>query len=370
KHYSNVIIFTPNPYDQNWNPLRESKKVHIFDEISNDTLDYVHQEQLAAFIKSKRKMDLLLIIDDYNVQKKHKKALDELATRGRHADSVWKRQSVLIGGRIIEDLNNYNLFTAHKNALSSWETKQHLATTKYYTPGPEDEEDRSAIVATNNAYTVTGSSLSFYQNEIAFPLCLVKGGVTHELTAELTLVTGEQTSISSLMIATSDKTPGDDVDKLNYSDDANIRTVSFQVGTQRFPEGKSISNGSLRDGLVSTVDPEMYALSQRNKDFNNIAFAPTLQDMEGWELNGKKVKHWSLRQNFKSSPDMIGGGLQTLADGRIMINISQYPNPPEPLRTLIPVVLWLQRPAWGFFFLVQSPHSKIKHSTSSGPRIT
>ncbi|DAC81632.1 TPA_asm: FtsK [Powellomyces chytrid fungus MELD virus 1] len=85
KHYSNVIIFTPNPYDQNWNPLRESKKVHIFDEISNDTLDYVHQEQLAAFIQSKRKKDLLLIIDDYNMQKKHKKALDELATRGRHA---------------------------------------------------------------------------------------------------------------------------------------------------------------------------------------------------------------------------------------------------------------------------------------------
>ncbi|TPX53079.1 hypothetical protein PhCBS80983_g06370 [Powellomyces hirtus] len=253
------------------------------------------------------------------------------------------------------------------------------------------------MVAKNNAYTVTGSSLSFYQNEIAFPLCLVKGGVTHELTAEvdvktifpndtgidsfrifdnelicqfaeptteyyknvlalmeegkalpiplqlvwsqefdgsdtrvqqLTLVTGEQTSISSLMLDTTDK-DHTDVDKLNYSDDAYIRTVSFQVGTQRFPEGKSISNGSVREGNGVTIDPEMYALSQCNKDFNNIAFAPTLQDMEGWVLNGKKVKHWSLRQNFKQSPDMIGGGLSTLADGRIMINISQYPNPPE-----------------------------------------
>ncbi|TPX53248.1 hypothetical protein PhCBS80983_g06341 [Powellomyces hirtus] len=153
------------------------------------------------------------------------------------------------------------------------------------------------------------------------------GSDTH--VQQLTLVTGEQTSISSLMIVTSDKTPGDNVDKLNYSDDANIDTVSFQVGTQRFPEGKSISNGTARDRLVSTVDPEMYAMSQRNKDFNNIAFAPTLQDMEGWVLNGKKIKHWSLRQNVKQAPEMIGGGLQTLADGRIMINLSQYPNAPE-----------------------------------------
>ncbi|TPX53508.1 hypothetical protein PhCBS80983_g06274 [Powellomyces hirtus] len=308
-------------------------------------------------------------------------------------DVVWKRQSVLIGGRIIEDLNNYNLFTAHENALSSWETKQHLGMCEYYST---EENDRSDLVAKNKAYTVTGSSLSFFQNDIAFPLALVKGGVTYELSAEpdyktvfpnhenidsyrivdnelicqfaeptaeyyefligmiqekhalaipmqlvwsqefdgsdtrvqqLSLVTGEQTSISSLILVTTDK-DREDVDKLNYSDDAYIRTVSFQVGTQRFPEGKSISNGSPRDGKV-TIDPEMYALSQCNKDFNNIAFAPTIMDMEGWELHGKKIKHWSLRQNFKQTPDMIGGGLQTLADGRILINISQYPNPPE-----------------------------------------
>ncbi|TPX53329.1 hypothetical protein PhCBS80983_g06312 [Powellomyces hirtus] len=260
-----------------------------------------------------------------------------------------------------------------------------------------EEDDRLDLVAKNKAYTVTGTSLSFYQNDIAFPLALVKGGVTHKLTAEvdvktvfpdntgidsfrivdnklicqfaeptaefyefvfgliqkqhalaipmqlvwsqefdgsdtrvqqLSLVTGEQTSISSLMLVTTDK-DHEDVDKLNYSDDAYIRTVSFQVGTQHFPEGKSISNGSPRDGGKVTIDPEMYALSQRNKDFNNIAFGPTIKDMEGWELHGKKIKHWSLRQNFKQTPDMIGGGLQTLADGRILINISQYPNPPE-----------------------------------------
>lgn len=309
-------------------------------------------------------------------------------------DAAWKRQSVLIGGRIIEDLNSYNLFTAHENALTSWETKQHLGQCEYYS---SDDNDRSKVVAQNRAYTVTGSSLSFFQNEVAFPLCLVKGGVTLEMTAEtdlaavfptstgitsfkivenelicqfaepvpeyyqkvlslmesneyltipmqvvwsqeftgqdsrvqqLSLVTGEQSSVSSLMLVTIDNTR-DDVDKLNFSEDAGIRTVSIQVGTQRFPEGKSISNGSGYNGIVSTIDPEMYALSQRQKDFNDVKYAPTIKDLEGWTLGGKRIQHWSWRQNFKQTPDMIGGGLQTLADGRILINISQYPNPPE-----------------------------------------
>lgn len=83
KHYSTIIIFTPNPADRNWNPLRESKKVHIFDHISNEILSYIHDEQLQEFVRSGK--DLLLIIDDYNLQRGHKKSLDELATRGRHA---------------------------------------------------------------------------------------------------------------------------------------------------------------------------------------------------------------------------------------------------------------------------------------------
>jgi hypothetical protein len=115
-----------------------------------------------------------------------------------------------------------------------------------------------------------------------------------------------------------------DIDPLNYSDDANIRAISFQVGTQRFPEGKAIANGT-----TNVLDPEMYALSQRNKDFADVQFAPTVEDQQGWTLNGKKVRHWSFRQNFKQTPGMLGGGLQTLADGRLLINISQYPNPPE-----------------------------------------
>lgn len=85
KHYSTIIIFTPNPSDPNWNPLRNSKKVHIFDRISNEILNYIHGEQLKEFVLSNRKKDLLLIIDDYNLQRGHKKALDELAARGRHA---------------------------------------------------------------------------------------------------------------------------------------------------------------------------------------------------------------------------------------------------------------------------------------------
>ncbi|KND01514.1 uncharacterized protein SPPG_03311 [Spizellomyces punctatus DAOM BR117] len=145
---------------------------------------------------------------------------------------------------------------------------------------------------------------------------------------QLSLVTGEQSSVSSLMLVTTDNVRTD-VDKLNYSDDAAIRTISIQVGTQCFPEGKSISNGSEHSGVVSTIDPEMYALSQRNKDFNDIKFAPTMTDLKGWTLEGKKIQHWSWRQNFKQTPDMIGGGLQTLADGHILINVSQYPNPPE-----------------------------------------
>ncbi|KNC97279.1 uncharacterized protein SPPG_07208 [Spizellomyces punctatus DAOM BR117] len=312
-------------------------------------------------------------------------------------DAVWKRQSVLINGRIIEDLNDYNLFTAHENALTSWETKQHLGQCEYYSS--DVANDCSAVVAKNRAYTVTGSSLSFFQNEVAFPLCLVKGGVQVEMTAEselakifptstgidsfkivqnelicqfaepipeyynkilslmesneyltipmqvvwsqefagqasrvqqLSLVTGEQSSVSSLMLVTTDNVRTD-VDKLNFSEDAGIRTVSIQVGTQRFPEGKAIANGSARAGtnIIPTVDPEMYALSQRNKDFNDVRFAPTMSDLEGWALAGKKIQHWSWRQNFKQSPDMIGGGLNTLADGHILINVSQYPNPPE-----------------------------------------
>lgn len=85
KHYSTTIIFTPNPSDPNWNPLRDSKKVHIFDRISNEILNYIHEEQLKEFVRSGRKKDLLLIIDDYNMQRGHKKALDELAARGRNA---------------------------------------------------------------------------------------------------------------------------------------------------------------------------------------------------------------------------------------------------------------------------------------------
>lgn len=302
-------------------------------------------------------------------------------------DAAWRRQTVSINGKIVEDLNNYNLFTAHENALTSYETKQHLGVCEYYST---EENDRSDIPAKNEAYTVTGSSLSFFQNETALPLCLIKGGISLEMTAEvdiskvfpvntdidsfriveselicqfaepvkeyyekilglmesgqyltipmqlvwsqefdgsdtrvqqLTLVTGEQTSVSSMMVVTEDKVRTD-VDRLNYSDDTSIRTISLQVGTSRFPEGKAISSG--------TYDPEAYALSQRSKDFNDIRFAPSMSDLEGWTLNGKKVQHWSWRQNFKQSPDMIGGGLQTISDGRVMINISQYPNPPEP----------------------------------------
>ncbi|TPX53395.1 hypothetical protein PhCBS80983_g06296 [Powellomyces hirtus] len=141
---------------------------------------------------------------------------------------------------------------------------------------------------------------------------------------QLSVVTGEQTSISSLMIVTTEK-DNDGVDKLNYSDDAGIRTISFQVRTTRFPEGKAIANST----SGGTLDPEMYALSQRNKDFADVRFAATLNDMEGWEFNGKAINHWSYRQNFKQSPDMLGGDLQTIADGRILVNLSQYPNPPE-----------------------------------------
>ncbi|TPX53186.1 hypothetical protein PhCBS80983_g06350 [Powellomyces hirtus] len=203
-------------------------------------------------------------------------------------------QSVLMGGCIIEDLNNYNLFTAHENALSSWETKQHLGI------------DSFRIVKNELICQFAEPTAEYYefvlgliqkQHALAIPMQLVwsqEFDGSNTRVQQLSLVTGEQTSISSLMLVTTNK-DREDVDKLNYSDDAYIRTVSFQ----------------------------------RNKDFNNIAFAPTLKDMEGWELNGNKIKHWSLRQNFKQTPDMIGGGLQTLADGRILINISQYPNPPE-----------------------------------------
>ncbi|DAC81671.1 TPA_asm: FtsK [Powellomyces chytrid fungus MELD virus 4] len=85
KHYKYIVIITPNPFDNNWNPLRNSKKIHIFDEINNEILNDIHKEQLHTFHSSKGKVDLLLIIDDYNMQKGHKKALDKLATRGRHA---------------------------------------------------------------------------------------------------------------------------------------------------------------------------------------------------------------------------------------------------------------------------------------------
>ncbi|KAI8996192.1 hypothetical protein BC832DRAFT_595536 [Gaertneriomyces semiglobifer] len=315
-------------------------------------------------------------------------------------DAVWQRMSVLMDGRIIEDLNRYNLFTAHENALTSYETKEHLGICEYYTPDAVAAHNNSAKIAQTRAYSATALSLSFFQNPIAFPLCLVKGGVTVEMTAEtdlasvfpdatgitsykivenelicqfaepvpeyyakilsimesgeslsiplqvvwnqefagqdsrvqqLNVVTGEQSSVSSLMLVTM-KHGDDTVDKLNYSDDAGIRTVSIQVGTSRFPEGKAIFNGSSN----GVLDPEMYALSQRYKDSTDVCYAPTSADLTGWALNGKSVKHWSWRQNFKQSQDMIGGGLQTLADGRIMINISQYPNPPETTPNFAP----------------------------------
>ncbi|KNC99230.1 uncharacterized protein SPPG_05487 [Spizellomyces punctatus DAOM BR117] len=262
-------------------------------------------------------------------------------------DAVWKRQSLLINGRIIEDLNDYNLFTVHENALTSWETKQHLGQCEYYS---SEDNNRSAVVAQNNAYTVTGSLLSFFQNEVAFPLCLVKGGVSLEMTAEtdLSKIFPKSTGITSFKVeqnklicqfAEPVKAYYDKVLALMQAEDPTPLTIPTQIvwsqefagqdRMERFPQGKAIGHGSEKTGFVSTIDPEMYALSQRNKDFNDVKFAPTMSDLKGWDLGGKKIKHWSWRQNFKQTPDMIGSGLQTLADGRILINVSQYPNPPE-----------------------------------------
>ncbi|KAJ3166357.1 hypothetical protein HDU87_002211, partial [Geranomyces variabilis] len=102
---------------------------------------------------------------------------------------------------------------------------------------------------------------------------------------QLTLVTGEQTSVSSMMLVTTDKTQTN-IDKLNYSTDANIRTISLQVGTQRYPEGKAISNGTVTSGQSVTIDPEMYALSMKSRDFSDVKFSPTIEDLEGWTHNG------------------------------------------------------------------------------------
>ncbi|KAJ3159864.1 hypothetical protein HDU88_008413 [Geranomyces variabilis] len=229
-------------------------------------------------------------------------------------DAVWRRESVTIGGRIVEDLTNYNLFTTHENALTSWETKQHLGQCEYYST---DENDRSAIHAKNDAYSVTEMTAEVDLASV-FP---VNSGIDSFKVVENELICQFAEPVKEYYEKI-----------LALMEGGQYLTIPMQLtsvsSTQRYPEGKAISNGSPVDGKVTTVDPEMYALSMKTRDFSDVKFSPTIDDLEGWEHNGKAVQHWSWRQNFKQSPDMIDGGLSTLADGRVMINISQYPNPP------------------------------------------
>jgi hypothetical protein len=78
-----IMILTPSQHDKAWVTVRDRKGVHIFNKCSNELLYDLLEEQEQA-LKDGNCRDVLLVIDDFASQGRGLKALEEIATRGRH----------------------------------------------------------------------------------------------------------------------------------------------------------------------------------------------------------------------------------------------------------------------------------------------
>lgn len=146
---------------------------------------------------------------------------------------------------------------------------------------------------------------------------------TNSSSFTMTVDTGLVRSISSVLVCGNDPTKTN-TDKLNYSSDLGIRTISFSVGGKRIPEGKAIS-------YHARNDPELYVLGFRGRDFENMAFVPSMylfDEEASAGPGGTTVRGWQFRFNLKNVLSGYGDGLSVLS-GAFAINVSTVPEAPD-----------------------------------------
>ena len=143
---------------------------------------------------------------------------------------------------------------------------------------------------------------------------------TNSSSFTMTVDSGLVRSISSVLPCGNDPSVTD-ADKLNYSTDLGIRTISFGVGGKRIPEGRAI--------WYSPNDPELYVLGFRGRDFENMAFVPSthLFAAKG-TIGSTKARGWQCRFNLKDVLSGYGDGLSVLT-GAFQINVSTIPEAPD-----------------------------------------
>ena len=82
KTYSMILILSPNAFlDPTFKSLRKHRNVVFFDRCSNKILHDIYETQKERFAKGG---ELLLILDDFGVNRNLGKMIDEIAARSRH----------------------------------------------------------------------------------------------------------------------------------------------------------------------------------------------------------------------------------------------------------------------------------------------
>ncbi|KAJ3025807.1 hypothetical protein HDV00_012392 [Rhizophlyctis rosea] len=135
-------------------------------------------------------------------------------------------------------------------------------------------------------------------------------------------------SVSSVMVLGNNPNPdisgvtgGTTVDKLSYSDDMGIRSISFNVAGKNIPESKPIS--------YSVYDPELFALGFRSRDSENLSFVPSMHVFDYARAIGSSVaRGWQFRFSLKDSLSAYGDGLSSLT-GTFNITVSTVPSAPD-----------------------------------------
>lgn len=148
---------------------------------------------------------------------------------------------------------------------------------------------------------------------------------TNSTSFSMTVDSGVVKSVSSILVCGRDPSKTF-ADKLSYSSDLGIRSISFSVAGKRVPEGKAIS--------YYQHDPELYVLGFRGRDFENMAFVPSMDlfDHESTIGTATLVRGWQFRLSLKDVLSAYGDGLSTLT-GSFQINLSTIPEGPDYLAT-------------------------------------
>lgn len=82
KSYSLIMIISPSVFiDPTWKSLKKHKNVVFFDRCTNAILGDIYKTQKERFEKGE---ELLLIIDDFGVNRQLGAMIDVIAARGRH----------------------------------------------------------------------------------------------------------------------------------------------------------------------------------------------------------------------------------------------------------------------------------------------